>query len=87
MWTVWRFFWISTRGSRLRPWRSPYLRWRMETFSGIPAETIGFLTFLRFTWRERRRLCHFFAWCGEMSHYRRASRHPALSGVAGPGEG
>jgi hypothetical protein len=30
-----RFFWNSTRGHRLAPWRSPYLRWRMETYSGL----------------------------------------------------
>ena len=41
-----RFLWRATRGYRLRPWRSPYLRWRMETYWGIPAEKIGFSGFL-----------------------------------------
>jgi hypothetical protein len=38
-----RFFWNSTRGHRLAPWRSPYLRWRMETYSGLKMEKIGFV--------------------------------------------
>src|SRR6266446_6098144 len=28
-----RFLWNATRGNRLRPWRSPYLRWRLETYA------------------------------------------------------
>ena len=35
-----RFLWIASRGYRLRPWDSPYLRWRIETYAGIPAESI-----------------------------------------------
>ena len=27
-----------TRGYRLRPWRSPYLRWRIETYWGLHAD-------------------------------------------------
>ena len=30
--------WRLARGYRLRPWRSPYLRWRMETYWGLHAE-------------------------------------------------
>ncbi len=29
-----RFLWNATRGHRLAPWRSEYLRWRVETYSG-----------------------------------------------------
>jgi hypothetical protein len=36
-----RFGWNALRGHWLRPWRSPYLRWRIETYSGIPAGTIN----------------------------------------------
>ena len=28
------FLWRATRGHRLQPWRSPYLRWRVETYTG-----------------------------------------------------
>jgi hypothetical protein len=38
-----RFLWNSTRGHRLAPWRSPYLRWRMETYSGLKMDKIGFV--------------------------------------------
>ena len=28
------YYWNTARGYRLTPWRSPYLRWRFETFLG-----------------------------------------------------
>lgn len=56
------FLWRATRGYRLRPWRSPYLRWRMETYWGVHAEDIGFREFWRFVWQRRRDLDRFLAW-------------------------
>jgi hypothetical protein len=50
------FLWRASRGYRLRPWRSPYLRWRIETFSGATASDIDSAAFWRFVWRERRSL-------------------------------
>jgi hypothetical protein len=38
-----RFFWNSTRGHRSAPRRSPYLRWRVETYSGLKMDKIGFV--------------------------------------------
>ena len=35
-----RFIWNATRGHRLAPWRSEYLKWRVETYSGKKAETL-----------------------------------------------
>ncbi|MGI8771205.1 MAG: hypothetical protein ACR2JE_07200 [Acidobacteriaceae bacterium] len=64
--TAIRFLWNATRGHRLRPWRSDYLRWRIETYSGLKAESIGFAEFTRFLWREKGRLLRFLAWTGEM---------------------
>ncbi len=61
-----RFVWNATRGSRLRPWRSPYLRWRIETYSGMHAETLTARDVLLFTWRERAQLMHFLQWTREM---------------------
>ena len=66
-----RFLWNATRGHRLAPWRSPYLRWRIETYTGIKMQSIGFLEFFEFTWRERRELLRFLAWTGEMERYAR----------------
>ena len=86
MGTAGRFLWRATRKHRLRPWRSPYLRWRVETFSGLEAERIGMGAFLGFCWRERRALLRFLRWTGSMQHYRRLARHPAESAQAGPSE-
>jgi len=61
-----RFLWRATRGHRLTPWRSPYLRWRMETFSGMPADEIGFSEFWRFFWQYRRDLIRYLAWVERM---------------------
>jgi hypothetical protein len=60
------FLWRASRGYRLRPWRSPYLRWRIETFSGMPASDIDFAAFWRFVWRERRSLLRFLRWVGRI---------------------
>ncbi len=62
--------WVASAGYRLRPWRSPYLRWRIETYSGMKAEQIGFHEFWAFLWRERGRLWHFLAWVGELQKLR-----------------
>jgi coproporphyrinogen III oxidase-like Fe-S oxidoreductase len=54
-------------GYRLRPWRSPYLRWRIETYSGIHAEAIGFRGFWRFSWQQRRELARYLRWAAGMA--------------------
>ncbi len=58
--------WTMTRGYRLRPWKSPYLRWRIETYSGMHADRIGFGEFWRFVWRERRDLIRYLRWADRM---------------------
>ncbi len=57
-----RFLSIAARGYVFRPWASPYLRWRIETYSGIPAESIDSRMFLRFLWRERASLWTYLKW-------------------------
>ena len=61
-----RFLWNAASGHRLMPWRSQYLRWRLETYSGIPAESITAGIMFRFVWRERRQLLRFLLWTGEL---------------------
>ena len=61
-----RFLWQVSGGCRLRPWRSPYLRWRIETDSGFPAESIGAAQFWRYLWRQRRRLLTYLEWTVRM---------------------
>ena len=66
-----RFLWNSTRGHRLAPWRSPYLKWRIETYAGLKTNKIGFLEFWGFMWRERAQLARFLKWTSEMDRYAR----------------
>ena len=64
-----RFLWNATKGHRLAPWRSPYLLWRIETYTGVKMTQIGFQEFWEFVWRERRELWLFLKWTGEMERY------------------
>jgi hypothetical protein len=57
-----RALWRLTKGYRLTPWRSPYLRWRIETYSGIPAADVDFKTFWRFSWRQRQEFIRYLRW-------------------------
>jgi hypothetical protein len=61
-----RFFWNATSGSRLRPWRSEYLKWRIETYSGMKAESITPSDVAHFMWREKLNLLHFLRWAGKL---------------------
>jgi hypothetical protein len=61
-----RFFWAATAGHRLRPWRSEYLRWRVETYSGKPAGTLRLRDFLQVFLAEPRQFVRFFGWSGRM---------------------
>jgi len=63
---MFRYFWRVSRGYRLAPWRSPYLRWRIETYWGLPAQSIGFREFWRFIWAQRRELWRFAEWAERM---------------------
>jgi hypothetical protein len=62
--------WRLSKGYRLCPWRSPYLRWRIETYSGLHAEHIGARDFWRFAWTNRRELMRFLAWAERMEAHR-----------------
>ena len=61
-----RFLWNATRGHRLAPWRSEYLRWRIETYSGQRAETLTSASVLGFFWDERWELLRFLLWTNEL---------------------
>jgi hypothetical protein len=71
MWQILRLLWNTTRGHRLAPWRSPYLRWRIETYCGVKMSQVGFLEFLGFMWRERSELLRYLKWAGQMERYAR----------------
>jgi hypothetical protein len=61
-----RMLWRLTRGHRLRPWRSPYLRWRIETYSGLHASEITFTQFWAFAWKHRQELMRYLRWAERM---------------------
>jgi hypothetical protein len=60
-----RYFWMVAKGHRLRPWKSPYLRWRMETFFGPPADNLDARKFVALLWSQRRQLGRFVRWAEE----------------------
>jgi hypothetical protein len=57
-----RYYWITTKGYRLRPWASPYMQWRLETYFGKEAAAMDRAKFLRLMWRERARMKRFLEW-------------------------
>lgn len=61
-----RFLWRASRGYRLRPSKSPYLLWRIETYSGLHAEKITPRDFWQFVWRERSELWRYLRWTARM---------------------
>ncbi len=60
------FLWTSTRGYRLRPWASPYLRWRMETYWGVHADSMTSREFSALVWARRADLWRFLLWAERM---------------------
>jgi hypothetical protein len=57
-----RYYWIIAKGYRLRPWASPYIKWRLETFFGKDAANLDARGFFGLLWRERTRMARFLAW-------------------------
>jgi hypothetical protein len=68
-----RFLWNATRGHRLAPWRSEYLRWRVETYSGKRAEMLTTMDIIGFVWSSRWELLSFLGWVGRMDREVRKS--------------
>ncbi len=57
-----RAAWRLSKGYRLRPWASPYLKWRIETWSGMDAEKITPREFVDFVWQHRVDLMRYLRW-------------------------
>jgi hypothetical protein len=57
-----RYYWITSKGYRFCPWKSPYIRWRLETFFGHEADGLDAQKFFALLWRERARMERFLAW-------------------------
>ena len=62
MWHMLQFYWLAARGYRLRPWQSPYIQWRFETFLGKEAANLSARSFFQLSWKYRRRLKSFADW-------------------------
>ena len=60
-----RYYWIVARGYRLRPWKSPYLRWRFETFLGSEAAGMTATKFFQLSWKYRNQMRRFVDWASE----------------------
>jgi hypothetical protein len=67
-----RFAWNATSGHRLRPWRSEYLKWRIETYSGLKAEELTAWDVVRFVFREKWNLLRFLHWTDKMESLKSA---------------
>jgi hypothetical protein len=64
--------WNATRRHRLRPWRSEYLKWRVETYSGMKAEELSARDIFTFVWREKGNLLRFPRWTDRMETWRKS---------------
>jgi hypothetical protein len=60
------YLWRVTRGYRLQPWNSPYLKWRIETYWGTPAAEIDEPQFRRLMWERRNDFLRFLRWAARM---------------------
>jgi hypothetical protein len=58
--------WNATRGHRLAPWRSEYLKWRVETYSGKKADSLTAKDILVFMWASRWELLSFLVWTSRL---------------------
>jgi hypothetical protein len=66
-----RFIWNATSGHRLRPWRSEYVKWRIETYSGLKAEELQARDIFAFVWREKGNLWRYLRWTDRMDRWRK----------------
>jgi hypothetical protein len=69
-----KFIWNATQGHRLAPWKSEYLRWRVETYSGKPAESLRTRDIFGFVWASKWELLDFLFWTGRLQ--KEARRRP-----------
>ncbi len=72
--SAFRLWWFGCVGYRLTPWRSPYLRWRVETFTGKPASSLRLRDFYALFLAERHQLGSYLRWLGEIRELAREAR-------------
>lgn len=59
------YYWNAARGYRWKPWKSPYMRWRFETFLGTEAADLTARKFFRLVWKYREHMERFVDWASE----------------------
>ena len=69
------YYWSAAGGYRLKPWKSPYLRWRFETFLGKEADDLTARKLFRLTWKYREHIKRFVDWAAERRHLQHRQRH------------
>jgi hypothetical protein len=69
-----RYYWIISKSHRLRPWKSPYIQWRLETFFGREAVDLTAGKFFSLMWRERARMERFLDWVDDQRARQRARK-------------
>ena len=69
-----RYYWMAAKGYRLTPWKSPYLRWRFETFLGAEASEMTAGRFFHLAWKYRNQMEQFLEWADERRQAQRRSR-------------
>lgn len=74
MFNALRYYWLISKGHRFRPWMSPYIRWRMETFFGYDASDLTAAKFFSLMWHERARMERFLDWVGDQRERRQARK-------------
>jgi hypothetical protein len=72
-----RYYWNVARGYRLKPWQSPYLRWRFETFLGKEAANLDARKFFHLSWKYRANMMRFVDWTAERRRAQRQVRRHA----------
>ena len=66
-----RYYWNVARGYRLSPWKSPYLRWRFETFLGAEGADLDAAKFFHLTWKYRSQMQRFVDWAADRKRAQR----------------
>jgi len=66
-----QYYWNAARGYRLKPWKSPYICWRFETFLGSEAANMSASKFFRLTWKYRQHMEEFVDWAAERRRVQR----------------
>jgi hypothetical protein len=70
-----QFYWNASQGYRFKPWKSPYICWRFETFLGPEAANMSASKFFHLAWKYRDHMKRFVDWADERRRFQ--SRHHA----------